>query len=74
MNEAIQGALIGFAIGVVLVGSEWMLLKKAAGEQAAKLHRAPALDEMAKNRIVTMARFAILLPIAFGFFFWYIWG
>jgi hypothetical protein len=74
MGEAIQGAVLGLAIGLVLLGTEWMLLKKSAAEQAAKLHRAPVLDETAKRRIATMARFAIVLPFAFAFFFWYIWG
>jgi hypothetical protein len=75
MSEAIvQGALLGLAIGAVLLGTEWMLLKKAAAEQAAKLHRAPVLDDTARNRIKTMARFAVVLPFAFAFFFWYIWG
>jgi hypothetical protein len=74
MNEAIQGALIGLAIGVVLLGTEWMLLRKAAAEQAAKLHRAAVLDDIARNRIKTMARFALVLPFAFAFAFWYIWG
>ncbi len=74
MPEAIQGALVGLAIGAVLVGTEWMLLKKAATEQAAKLHRSPVLDDAARNRIKTMARFAFVLPFAFAFFFYYIWG
>ena len=74
MHEAIQGGLIGFAIGMVLLGTEWMLLKKAAAEQAAKLKRTPVLDDAARNRIRTMARFAVVLPFAFAFAFWYIWG
>ena len=74
MGEAINGALLGGAIGLVLLGIEWMLLKKSAAEQAAKLHRAPVLDQVARNRIATMARFAAVLPFAFAFFFWYIWG
>jgi hypothetical protein len=74
MPVAIEGALIGAAIGLVLLGTEWMLLKKSAREQAAKLHRAPVLDEAARRRIATMARFAAALPFAFAFVYWYIWG
>jgi hypothetical protein len=74
MPAAIEGAIIGAAIGLALLGIEFMLLKKAANEQAAKLHRAPELDAIARTRIATMARFAAVLPFAFAFFYWYIWG
>jgi hypothetical protein len=74
MDEAIRGGVIGLAIGLALLGIEWMLLKKSAAEQAAKLHRAAVLDQVARNRIATMARFAAVLPFAFAFAFWYIWG
>ena len=66
--------MTGAAIGLVLLGTEWMLLRKSAREQAEKLHRAPVLDQVAKNRIATMARFAAVLPFVFAFFYWYIWG
>jgi len=65
---------LGAVIGLVLLGTEFMLLKKAAREQAVKLHRAPVLDETAKRRLATMGRFAAVLPFAFAFFYWYIWG
>jgi len=74
MDMALQGALIGFALAVVLVGAEYMLLSKAAKERAKVLHRAPQLEEMERRRIASMARFAIILPFAFAFFFWLIWG
>jgi hypothetical protein len=74
MPAAIEGALVGGAIGLVLLTIEWWLLKKAAQELAQKLHRAPELDQVARNRIATIARFAAVLPFAFAFFYWYIWG
>ena len=67
-------SLLAQPLHLVLLGIEWMLLNKAAKEQAAKLHRAPVLDAVARTRIATMARFAAVLPFAFAFFFWYIWG
>jgi hypothetical protein len=74
MEEAIRGAVLGGVIGAVLVGLEYMMLSKQAKERAEKLHRKPQLDEVARLRIATMARFAFVLPIMFGAGFWLIWG
>ena len=74
MEEAIKGAVLGGAIGIILVALEYMLLTKAAKERAEKLHRTPELDEVARLRIKTMARFAFVLPILFGLGFYLIWG
>ena len=59
MDEAIKGAILGGVIGVVLVALEYMMLSKDAKERAVKLHRKPELDEVARLRIGTIARFAI---------------
>jgi hypothetical protein len=74
MDEAIKGAILGGVVGAVLVALEYMLLTKNAKDRAVKLHRAPALDEVERLRIKTMARFAFVLPILFGAGFWLIWG
>jgi hypothetical protein len=74
MDEAIKGAILGGVIGAVLVALEYMMLNKDAQEKAVKLHRKPQLDEVARLRIRTMARFALVLPILFGAGFWLIWG
>ena len=74
MDEAIKGAILGGVIGIVLVALEYLMLTQAAKEQAVKLHRKPELDEVARLRIKTMARFAFVLPLAFGAGFWLIWG
>ena len=74
MDEAIKGAILGGVIGIVLVALEYLMLSQAAKEQAVKLHRKPELDEVARLRIKTMARFAFLLPLFFGAGFWLIWG
>lgn len=74
MDEAIRGAVVGGVIGAVLVGLEYLMLSRAAKERAEKLHRKPELDDMARNRIMTMARFAFVLPVLFGAGFWLIWG
>jgi hypothetical protein len=74
MEEAIRGAVLGGVIGAALVGLEYMMLSKDAKERAAKLHRKPELDEVARLRIKTMARFAFALPLLFGAIFWLVWG
>lgn len=74
MDEAIKGAMLGGVIGIALVALEYLMLSKAAKEQAVKLHRKPELDEVARLRIRTIARFAFVLPIVFGAGFWLIWG
>lgn len=74
MEEAIKGAILGGVIGAVLVLLEYMMLTKDAKERAEKLHRKAELDEAARNRIKTIARFAFVLPLLFGAGFWLIWG
>ena len=74
MEEAIRGAVLGGVIGAILVGLEYMMLTRDAKERAVKLHRKPELDEVARLRIKTIARFAFVLPILFGAGFWLVWG
>jgi uncharacterized membrane protein YeiB len=74
MDEAIKGAVLGGVIGIALVALEYMMLNKDAKERAEKLHRKPELDEVARLRIKTIARFAFVLPVLFGAGFWLIWG
>ena len=74
MDEAIKGAILGGVIGIVLVALEYLMLSKAAKERAEKLHKTPELDEVARLRIKTIARFAFVLPVLFGAGFWLIWG
>jgi len=74
MDEAIKGAVLDGVIGIALVALEYMMLNKDAKERAEKLHRKPELDEVARLRIKTIARFAFVLPVLFGAGFWLIWG
>jgi len=74
MEEAIKGAVLGGVIGAILVLLEYMMLTKDAKERAEKLHRKAELDDVARMRIKTIARFAFVLPLLFGGMFWLIWG
>ena len=74
MHIALQGALIGLAIGVVLVVVEYMFVKKAVEERAVMRHQKPQFDPTDRTRIRSIASFAVFLPPAFAFGFWLIWG
>ena len=74
MNPVLEGALIGLAIGVVLVLFEFMMLNKEVNERAKKFNRKAEFDVTERRRMATITRFACILPIAFAAGFWLIWG
>jgi hypothetical protein len=74
MNPALHGALIGLGIGAFLFVAEYLLLSKGVSERAKKLNRKAEFDETERRRIASMMRFALLLPPAFAFVFWWAWG
>jgi hypothetical protein len=74
MPIAVQGALIGLAVAVFLVVTEYLLVKKGAEERAKRKHLAAELDPIERNRIKQIATFSVLLPPGFAFFFWLLWG
>jgi len=74
MHPALQGALIGLAIGAVLVFFEYAMINKAVNERAKKYNRAAQFDVTDRRRMATILRFGLILPPAFAFAFWWIWG
>ena len=74
MNPTLQGALVGLAIGVVLVLFEYVMLNKEVNERAKKFNRKAEFDVTERRRMATITRFACILPIAFAAGFWLIWG
>ena len=70
MHPAIYGALVGAAIGFVLVVFEYTMLKRAAREKAERLHRPEEWGPIERGRVNTVLRFSLLLPIGFGLGFW----
>ena len=70
MHPAIQGALIGAGVGLFLVGAEYLLLRQAANERARRFKRKPEFDVAERRRIISMSRFAVLLPAGFALAFW----
>lgn len=74
MNAALQGALIGLGIGAFLVFAEYLMLRRTVSERADKLKRKPEFDMTERRRIQSILRFALVLPPAFAFVFWWVWG
>jgi hypothetical protein len=74
MNAALEGALIGLGIGAFLVFAEYLMLSKAVRERADKLKRKTEFDMTERRRIHSILRFALVLPPAFAFVFWWVWG
>jgi hypothetical protein len=74
MNPIVEGALIGLGIGAALVVFEYLLISQAVNERAKKLNRRAVFDVTERQRMATIMRFALLLPIGFAAAFWVIWG
>jgi uncharacterized membrane protein YciS (DUF1049 family) len=74
VNPALQGLLIGLAVAAVLLGAEYLLLKKNRDDRAKRLKRPQEFDSTERGRIATMLRFCILVPVGFAIGFWVIWG
>jgi hypothetical protein len=74
MHPAIEGALIGGAIGVALTGFEYLMISKAVNERAKRFNRKAEFDVTDRRRIATIGRFSVILPFAFAAAFWWIWG
>jgi len=69
-----EGGLIGLGLGLFLVAAEYLLIKKAGRERAARLHRKVAVEPGVENRMRSIVTFAIVLPPAFALAWWVLWG
>ena len=70
MHPATEGALIGLAIGALLVGYEYYAVKKQLEERAAARHLKPEWEPQDRNRVMSVLRFAIFLPPGGAVLFW----
>ena len=70
MNPALQGALIGFVLGLLLVGYEYYVVKKEVEERAAARHKKPEFEPQDRTRIMAVLRFALFLPPGGAVMFW----
>jgi len=53
---------------------EYAMINKAVNERAKKYNRAAQFDVTDRRRMATILRFGLILPPAFAFAFWWIWG
>jgi len=74
MHPALQGALIGLGIGVVLYVFEYMALNKQVNERAKRYHKAAEFDITEKRRMAMVRNFIPILAGGFALAFWIIWG
>lgn len=75
MNEALRGFLVGLGIAAVMFGFDYLMIRRGAAERAVKQHKKVAeFDETDRKRIKSLGRFCLVLPFAFAFFFWVVWG
>jgi hypothetical protein len=70
-----EGGLIGLALAVFLVVAEYLLIKRAARDRAARLNRKVVeADPGAENRMRAILTFSAVLPFAFALAWWVLWG
>lgn len=74
MRAAIEGALIGGGLGLLLLAVEYLFIRKAIKERSQRLHRMAEIDPSERKRLYALASFCAVLPFAFAFFFWLVWG
>lgn len=74
MHIAVQGALYGVGLGLILIIIEYIFVKKAVEERAQLHHRKPEFEQMDRNRIKSVIGFSVFIPPAFALGAWLIWG
>jgi len=74
MHIALQGALIGAGVAVFLIAAEYYFVKKAVQDRATVRNLKPEFEQTDRNRIKSVASFAVFIPPALAFFFWLVWG
>jgi len=74
MYIALQGALIGLGVALVLIAVEYMHLRKLARERAERRHVPAELDDTERRRLASLVRFCIFVPPAFAISYWLLWG
>jgi hypothetical protein len=72
MHPAIEGALVGLGIAIVLYGLEFYLLKKQAKERAIRQHKPDKVefDSTEKARLVSVRNMCAFVPVFFAAMYW----
>jgi hypothetical protein len=74
MHPALEGLLVGLALAAVLLGAEYLVLRRAAAEHAERFKTKIVFDDMQSRRIKSLARFCLFIPPAFAAAFWLIFS
>jgi hypothetical protein len=72
MHPALEGALVGLAIAIVLYGLEFYLLKKQAKERAIRQHKPNKVefDSTEKARLTSVRNMCAFVPVFFAVMYW----
>ena len=74
MHIALQGALYGVGLGLVLIIVEYLFVKKGVEERAQLQHKRPEFEQTDRNRIKSVVTFSFFIPPAFALGAWLLWG
>jgi len=71
MHPAITGAITGLVVAILLFLFDYLMLRSRAAERAKKNHKTIVeFDQTDKGRILSLARFLVVLPFLFGALNW----
>jgi len=72
LHPAIEGAIVGVVIAIVLYGLEFYLLKKQAKERAIRNHKPNIveLDSTEKARLTSVRNMCVFVPVFFAAMYW----
>ncbi len=75
MHISVTGALVGLAIGLLLLAGDYVMLRQAARERAKKQHKTVVeFDGSERSRLRSLLTFCVILPPVLAAAFWAIWG
>ena len=74
LHPAIEGAIVGVVIAIVLYGLEYHLLKKQAKERAIRQHKPNMVefDSTEKARLTSVRNMCAFVPVFFALMYWMI--
>jgi hypothetical protein len=74
LHPAIEGAIVGVIIAIVLYGLEYYLLKKQAKERAIRQHKPNVVefDSTEKARLNSVRNMCAFVPVFFAAMYWMI--
>jgi hypothetical protein len=72
LHPAVEGAIVGVIVAIVLYGLEFYLLKKQAKERAIRNHKPNIveLDSTEKARLTSVRNMCAFVPVFFAAMYW----